>query len=731
MNLPIKSALPRLIPICICAVLTTLQASLAFAACPPNALFGLPTFYPTGNYSVSVATGDFNSDGIRDLAVTNLNDNTVSILRGTGTGTFSSQTAFPAGSLPRGIAAADVNGDGILDLVVTNVGTPTISVLIGLGSGGHGNGTFATPVSYGAGFENRGVAVTDIDHDGHPDIVTAGRTSVAVLLNQQSAGMWGTFPAATLYPTPSSWGVAVADFNGDGNPDIAAGDWLDARVDIYLGDGHGTFAAGTPVTTPGGCADITTGDLNGDGVADLVAAGSTGMWVMLGHAVAGHGDGTFAVSPFAQFGDQFNDAIIADVNGDGLADILGTDTSVNQLLVLPGDGTGAFGANASYGVGTGPIGLTAFDANGDGVPEAFVVCSSSGGYSGTIAALTGLCIPPAPATIMAVKDVPHDQGGQVFVFWQASARDNATSHEITNYRVWRRDLIPPSSPARIASSLAAFDPHLHSAVLRRVVGPDGVTTITYWELMDTVPAAFLEGYAATEPTVQDSMRGSNPYTAFFIQALTADPLTFYNSAPDSGYSVDNLPPFGPHEVRGEIAESGVHLHWDPCAAADFASYRVYRGPTGDFVPDASNLLAAPADTTFMDPVTSPGYYRISAVDIHGNESATTLFDAAALLDAPNAGLPAVLRLGPAVPNPLRTSAHFSISLPRGGWVSLAVFDQQGRRLRALMDGTLPAGEHFATWDGRDDAGRAVPSGVYFLRLVAEGRSLTQRLAAIH
>jgi hypothetical protein len=132
----------------------------------------------------------------------------------------------------------------------------------------------------------------------------------------------------------------------------------------------------------------------------------------------------------------------------------------------------------------------------------------------------------------------------------------------------------------------------------------------------------------------------------------------------------------------------------------------------------------------VDPADSPAFYRVSAVDIHGNESETRLFEAAGALDAPRAGLPTVLRLGPVVPNPLRTSARFSISLPRGSHVSLAVFDQQGRRVRVLLEANLPAGEHTAGWDGRTDSGRAAPSGVYFVRLVAENRSFTQRVAAI-
>lgn len=70
------------------------------------------------------------------------------------------------------------------------------------------------------------------------------------------------------------------------------------------------------------------------------------------------------------------------------------------------------------------------------------------------------------------------------------------------------------------------------------------------------------------------------------------------------------------------------------------------------------------------------------------------------------------------------------ALPRAAEVTLAVFDQQGRRVRTLLAGQQPAGEHAVTWDGRDDGGRAVASGIYFVRGTAEGRTFTRRVAAL-
>ncbi|TMQ70121.1 MAG: hypothetical protein E6K80_09540 [Candidatus Eisenbacteria bacterium] len=89
-----------------------------------------------------------------------------------------------------------------------------------------------------------------------------------------------------------------------------------------------------------------------------------------------------------------------------------------------------------------------------------------------------------------------------------------------------------------------------------------------------------------------------------------------------------------------------------------------------------------------------------------------------------------LWLGPAAPNPARGETRFRYGLPGAAHVSLAVFDQQGRRVRQLVEGRVEAGEHVASWDGRDTAGRQVPTALYFYRLDVEGRRLSGKVFAL-
>lgn len=94
---------------------------------------------------------------------------------------------------------------------------------------------------------------------------------------------------------------------------------------------------------------------------------------------------------------------------------------------------------------------------------------------------------------------------------------------------------------------------------------------------------------------------------------------------------------------------------------------------------------------------------------------------------PTSETPSGLWLANAAPNPARGPVRIRFATPKTAPVSLAIFDQQGRRIRRLVDGEIPAGDHEATWDGRDAAGRAAPSALYFYRLTVEGRTLTGKV----
>ncbi|HEY2954743.1 MAG TPA: kelch repeat-containing protein [Candidatus Eisenbacteria bacterium] len=226
-------------------------------------------------------------------------------------------------------------------------------------------------------------------------------------------------------------------------------------------------------------------------------------------------------------------------------------------------------------------------------------------------------IPPDPRPrLRVVRDVGGDQGGKVILGWEASDFDQTTRRTITGYRVWRRAPLGANS-ARASGAAWMTIP---------VPGKGVSAALEYWESLAELPAVFLPGYAYAAATLQDSTADANPYTAFFIQALTADRYLFYNSNVDSGYSVDNLSPPQPLPFAAVYLSTQTSLHWTKSRAPDFGQFRLYRGTRPDFVPGTSSLLIATQDTGYVDsgPASQAAYYKLSAVDVHGNVSRYSL-----------------------------------------------------------------------------------------------------------
>ena len=228
--------------------------------------------YALGNFlpgkSFAIAAGHFGTSGHVDLAMVTVGG--LVVAAGAGDGTFTQSASYSGGGV-HGIAV-DLNGDNHTDIVIanntlTNTGT-AVGVYLGNGTGGFGAfQTFTTDIG------PRSVDAGDVDGDGKLDVVVASSGGLSVLLGHGD----GTLGASKLYPvnsgTPAKW-VVLADVNHDGKLDAAvvnssAGS---GRVDILLGDGHGSFSASSSFTGEGVPQCVATGDLNGDGKPDFVTA---------------------------------------------------------------------------------------------------------------------------------------------------------------------------------------------------------------------------------------------------------------------------------------------------------------------------------------------------------------------------------------------------------------------------------------------------------------------------
>jgi hypothetical protein len=332
----------------------------------------------------------------------------------------------------------------------------------------------------------------------------------------------------------------------------------------------------------------------------------------------------------------------------------------------------------------------------------------------------------AEPAITRVRDVPNDQGGAVQVEWTASYRDTFPDFSIGQYTVWRR--VPNALvQAQVLPATPGTTTRLRDGrvILAGVLGTQAV----YWEQVGTQPARGLPGYSFVASTTSDSLPGSNPRTSFMIMAEEADGIPCWSSAADSGYSVDNLAPSAPSPFTGSYSAGTATLGWGASGAADFALFRLYRGENTTFATGPGNLVRTQAGTGYVDVAGEPYIYKLTAVDIHGNESVEATLQPSGTADV-DAATPRELALSAPAPNPLRASCAMQLALPRAARVALAVYDQQGRRVRTLVAGAQPAGEQTVVWDGRDEGGRGVASGIYFVRCEAEGRTFTRRIAAI-
>jgi hypothetical protein len=370
------------------SVLLTLGAGASCLAAPAVGLaspgdFGSAGEFKTASGAFDLATGDFDDDGVIDVATANANGPNATVLLGDGDGTFSEARKSPitTGASPLGVAAGDLDGDGISDLVITESGPDTISVLLSKGNGAFTK-TGESPIAVGP--DPRRVAVGSFDGDADLDLAVVnansagpGAGSVSILLGDGD-GTFAQAPGSPVGVGQFPVDVAVGAFNGDSNPDLAVTNSGDDSVSVLLGNGLGGFAP-TPGTegTGDGPWDMVAANLNGDSFADLAVgnAFTENMTVLLGSAT-----GDFSPAPTSPEPEGDQAVTSGDFDGDGDVD-LASNQAGDEISILLNNGSGDFTAaptspeKALFLVGS----LASADTDGDGDRD-LLAGGGNGGY---------------------------------------------------------------------------------------------------------------------------------------------------------------------------------------------------------------------------------------------------------------------------------------------------------------------------------------------------------------
>lgn len=276
----------------------------------------------------SIIVTDLNGDNIDDLIVADRSGDVIRSALGNGNGTFQSSFVLAAGNGPHGVSSGDFNRDGITDIAWVNTDTAGLVVATGRGNGSFNAGMTVSNFNLLSPYD---IVVQDFNGDGIQDIAASGSGYIEVLVGSGS----GSFTSVGTFATGSfAVDLRVADLNNDGYMDLVTHGGGSNSIDVHMGNGNGTFQnrRSYSVSTASG---FDLRDMNGDGILDVLTANSTTVGLMLGNS-----DGSFRSATNVSTGYAgLSDIITGDFNSDGAIDIVVNDNGGSKRFLLTANTT--------------------------------------------------------------------------------------------------------------------------------------------------------------------------------------------------------------------------------------------------------------------------------------------------------------------------------------------------------------------------------------------------------
>jgi FG-GAP-like repeat len=302
---------------------------------------------PVGDDPIGAATAQLSQNGYDDIITSNYYTDDISVLMGNGDGTFQPPETFPAGAAPTDLVVGDFNGDGLLDVAVADSGGGAeagVSILMG-----NGNGTFQAPIPRPAGFEPYSIVAGYFTASKVLDLAVSseGGDLVSILLGNGQGGFALQPPICLGENVIGQTFITSGDF-GNGETDLAVANSAGGDVSILMGNGQGKFTVLPPI--PLGTAPenepsaIVAGDFAGGKSLDLAVASTSTDGPDYVTVLIGQGGGQFvAGTPIPLGTDESPTSITTGYFfGSTALDLAVADSNTNHVSLLRGHGTGEF-----------------------------------------------------------------------------------------------------------------------------------------------------------------------------------------------------------------------------------------------------------------------------------------------------------------------------------------------------------------------------------------------------